>query len=116
MSHENAPKTERVLTRGNGPSDWQVIASFDDRDRLTIAKSSLDDDFYIHISAGEIVALKRILDRRCKPRAKTGNLQSDILQMLSTLFEESSDAYATFEAFCDEFGVSYTRSHWQSVD
>ena len=114
MSNGSAPRIERIITQNAKASDWNVSASFDEKGRLTIAKSNLDDDFYVHISAGEIAALKRVLDRRCKPRAKTGDLQSHILQMLSTLFGDAPDALEAFEAFCDEFGVSYTNSHWRS--
>jgi len=107
MPRPSKPANRLEFFKGHKPSDWTISASIDQKGRLTINKADLDDDWYIHISVAEVKALKRVLDRECKPRSKSGDAQLDVLQMLSTLF--GGDAYP---AFLNENGVAYSESHW----
>lgn len=117
LSPEKNNKTvnERYIRHGDAPADWNLIASFDDRNHLTVAKSNLDEDYYVQFSAGAIAALKRGLDRRAKPRARSGDLQLDITQMLVTLLGAATNPFQAFMSLCDEFGMKYSSSHWKSV-
>ncbi len=93
-------------------SDWRVIASFDDKNRLVINEGNLDDDFYIQVTAGEIAALTRVLNRVSKPGANSGDVQSDVLVMLNTLFGGEANAFSKIEAFFKETGIRFSKSHW----
>lgn len=101
-----------TLSPSTDRSDWSVIANFDDKNRLVINEGNLDDDFYIQVAAGELPALIRVLNRVSKPRANSGDQQSDILAMLNTLFGGQADAFSKIEAFFQDMGIGFTRSHW----
>jgi len=101
-----------TLMPSTSKSKWSVIANFDGKGRLVVNEGNLDDDFYIQVTAGEIAALKRVLDRTCKPRAKSGDLQSDILQMLDRMFGGQAKAFSNIEAFFKSNGISFSKSHW----
>lgn len=101
-----------VLSPGKSPSDWSVVAQFDEKQRLVVNEGNLDDDFYIIVTAGEISALKRVLDRTCKPRAKSGDLRSDVLQMLAQLYGERTSAFSDIKSFFNENGIDFQTSHW----
>lgn len=107
-------KNEVSLLENKSQSGWSVNASFDDKGRLAVCKHDLDDEFYIHVAAGQIAALKRVLNRQCKPRAKSGDLQADILKMLETLFVGDVSPFEALERFLDEFGIGYSQTHWLS--
>lgn len=109
-------RPEITLWPGTSRIDWSVIAYFDEKGRLTVNRGDLDDDWYVHVTAGEIPALKRVLDRQCKPRAKSGDTQNDILEMLNTLFGGSTNAYDQVKQFLDDNGLKYTTTFWQGGD
>jgi hypothetical protein len=106
------PKQSITLSPPKSRSDWSVVAGFDDKNRLVINEGNLDDDVYITVTAGELAALTRVLNRMSKPRANSGDAQSDILAMLDTVFGGQADAFSKIETCFDEMGIRFSKSHW----
>ncbi|MFC7290117.1 hypothetical protein [Hirschia litorea] len=98
------------------PVYFDISASFDEGGKLTISKGNKDDDWYLHISKGETPALKRVLDKTCKPRIHTGDANADTLAMLKAQFGGERDAFENILKFLDNRGVKYTQSHWIGSD
>ena len=101
-----------TISHSEANHGWSVIASFDDKSRLVINEGNKDDDIYIQVASGELDALARVLNRTCKPRAKTSNREANILQMLDTLFGDQTGAFADIERFFKDNGITFNKSHW----
>lgn len=115
-SDEFIDKYDVTLFVTDTPVYFDISASFDARGKLTISKGNKDDDWYLHVSAGEIAALKRVLDKTCKPRIHTGDTQADILTMLNTLFGGEREAFENIIKFLENRGIQSTQSHWIGSD
>ncbi len=106
------PNYQITLYREKKNPFWSETISFDDKGRLTINRGNIDDDWYLHVSKGEVPALKRVLDKTCKPRANSGDIQRDILDMLSRQFGESSHAFKDIEEFLIDRGIKFETFTW----
>ncbi len=116
-SDKNLDTYDVTLFERETPNFWMVTASFDASDRLSICSGGIDDEWYIIVEKGQLGALKRVLDKAAKPRAKTGDENADILKNLKTLFgDQDSNPFEQIKIFLDNRGINWKPDHWASMD